>query len=481
MQLKSNKLRSIIRHVLLEAEKEPGPGIDKASKVDIGLHPKDQKEGDRFRGWVNDNKTKEEIAALYPRYADKTLGRSGKFKNSYVKLAWEKYGQEFLKDMPRIDINVGRLTKKAYPKNKEEGDAFRRYVNKNYPKYAKNQNLDMSGDHDNSYVKRAWDRYGDEFLIQNPRDKEAGTKLSEKGLQDLLKSVDKYKNTEIEIINKLPAHLATGIVNGLPELMKGKQVVLGKGSSKLTPTSETIKWCAEWVNKVSTRGGGYAWTNHAGAKVNGFKDISESDKIALAKAFTMINKKHGSFLGGKGTKKAPTPTLKKIASKAILGPGQVVGIPLGSIVGLYHGRTGFFCQAFYHNATGIAVGDKSYKFSNLDTNLGPLTPKFETVKGEPWNKSMMGKNIEFKWNKEHNGVVFNSHIGVVAARIDGRSIIFHNIDGRIYMTPLKQLKGGEGDAIVWFKPPAQDATPKKTKPDGLIATLTNKFSNLFTV
>ena len=148
MKLKNRELRSIIRQVLLEVEeKESGSEIKEPQKVDIGLHPKDKAEGDRFRSWVNDNYSKEEIAALYKGYKDKTLGRTGKFNNSYVKRAWKAYGQEFLKDVPRVDVNVGRLTKKAYPKDKEEGDAFRRYVNKNYPKYAKSQNLDLSGAH----------------------------------------------------------------------------------------------------------------------------------------------------------------------------------------------------------------------------------------------------------------------------------------------------------------------------------------------
>lgn len=41
-------------------------------------------------------------------------------------------------------------------KNKEEGNAFRKWVNDNYPQGAKNQNLDRVGPHDNETILKAW-------------------------------------------------------------------------------------------------------------------------------------------------------------------------------------------------------------------------------------------------------------------------------------------------------------------------------------
>jgi hypothetical protein len=51
-------------------------------------------------------------------------------------------------------------------KDQKTGDAFRAWVNKNYPIYAKNAKLDPSGKYDNNYIKEAWKLYGKEYLGQ---------------------------------------------------------------------------------------------------------------------------------------------------------------------------------------------------------------------------------------------------------------------------------------------------------------------------
>lgn len=48
-------------------------------------------------------------------------------------------------------------------KNKQEGDKFRKWVNDNYPDYAKQIDLDISGSHTNSYIIKAWNKYGNEY------------------------------------------------------------------------------------------------------------------------------------------------------------------------------------------------------------------------------------------------------------------------------------------------------------------------------
>jgi hypothetical protein len=47
--------------------------------------------------------------------------------------------------------------------NKAEGDKFRAWVNDNYPKYAKEIDLDRSGDFNNSYIKKAYAKYGAKY------------------------------------------------------------------------------------------------------------------------------------------------------------------------------------------------------------------------------------------------------------------------------------------------------------------------------
>lgn len=49
-------------------------------------------------------------------------------------------------------------------KNKAEGDAFRNWVNDNYPDYARSIDLDRSGKFNNSTIQKAWKKYGSAYL-----------------------------------------------------------------------------------------------------------------------------------------------------------------------------------------------------------------------------------------------------------------------------------------------------------------------------
>lgn len=52
-------------------------------------------------------------------------------------------------------------------KNKAEGDAFRNWVNDNYPAYAKEIDLDRSGKYNNNTIKKAWAKYGSAYANRN--------------------------------------------------------------------------------------------------------------------------------------------------------------------------------------------------------------------------------------------------------------------------------------------------------------------------
>lgn len=51
-------------------------------------------------------------------------------------------------------------------KNKQEGDAFRKWVNEKYPNYAKEIDLWLSGSYNNSTITKAWVKYGAEYSKQ---------------------------------------------------------------------------------------------------------------------------------------------------------------------------------------------------------------------------------------------------------------------------------------------------------------------------
>jgi hypothetical protein len=66
-----------------------------------------------------------------------------------------------------VDKVIDKVTPTTYPKtpfrNKTEGDAFRKWLNDTYPKYAKEIDLDPSGEYDNSYIRKAYKQYGKEY------------------------------------------------------------------------------------------------------------------------------------------------------------------------------------------------------------------------------------------------------------------------------------------------------------------------------
>ena len=48
-------------------------------------------------------------------------------------------------------------------KNRTEGNAFRAWINDTYPNYATQIDLDRTGAYNNSYIKKAWTKYGTEY------------------------------------------------------------------------------------------------------------------------------------------------------------------------------------------------------------------------------------------------------------------------------------------------------------------------------
>ena len=61
--------------------------------------------------------------------------------------------------------------------NKTEGDKFRAWVNKKYPSYAKQIDLSLSGDYNNSFIRKAFQKYGAEYIS----DSKTSTKTTSSG------------------------------------------------------------------------------------------------------------------------------------------------------------------------------------------------------------------------------------------------------------------------------------------------------------
>ena len=49
-------------------------------------------------------------------------------------------------------------------KNTDQGNAFRIWINRYYPKFAKTNSIDPTGSFNNSYIYKAWETYGNAYL-----------------------------------------------------------------------------------------------------------------------------------------------------------------------------------------------------------------------------------------------------------------------------------------------------------------------------
>jgi uncharacterized protein YxeA len=90
------------------------------------------------------------------------------WKNKKAKEEEEKRRQEeeALKAEEEKKANAPRTIQ--YPStpftNSGEGNAFRAWVNKKYPTYAKQNDLSLSGDYNNSFIRKAYQQYGVEYI-----------------------------------------------------------------------------------------------------------------------------------------------------------------------------------------------------------------------------------------------------------------------------------------------------------------------------
>lgn len=466
MILTEKMLRNIIKMTLLEAEQKSDKkryalnkgGYDwmKSGGKYYNIRDKDNPEVTEKNPvlWTP-NKPGYDVVVKY--FNDAPKASSSDETMSKNDLSNLENNADFKKKMKKIEKNIGE-----HPENRTIGNAFRSWVNFKYKAYAKKQNLGSSGSHTNSYIKKAWARYGEEFVKRINSDDltllDKKKSVSKEDILNMVAQTEEFKDVSIEIMPGLSENIAPAIINALPQLTKGEEVKLGKGTSKLTPSGEVLKWCAEWVNGQTKRRGA-AWHNWHNANQNNFLKISQEDREKLGMLFTVMNsnyKKHQ-----KPTTSGTIPaTLKNIAQKHIFKPAELLKIPLGSFVGMYHGRTSFFPVAFWENATGHA-----WDGSSMGTMIAGGQNKFvDANTGKPWKiEDLNNKNKTFKLSDKYKGIVFNSHIGIVGAKIDGRLIVFHNIDGNIHMTPIKQLvKGGSGDAVMWYQSPDQ---AKKARPN----------------
>jgi hypothetical protein len=220
------------------------------------------------------------------------------------------------------------------------------------------------------------------------------------------------------------------------------------------------KGCARWVSDqlegLGLQRQGNAWHSHnidgGNIKYTPFKNLNDKLLQDMSNLFTKIN--------ANPTEKSQEGDAKKIIQQLIPNQSSLKNIlKVNDVVGLYWDTSDNFTRAFFEGATGNVDMGKGIKVTN--------GPYFRDEKGKPWAPSDLGKKIKFvPGNSLKKGLGFglNTHLGYVGAVVDGEPIIFHNVHGTVFSTPLNDM---DKTKIVWVKkgPSGEVITKGNYNPD----------------
>ena len=284
-------------------------------------------------------------------------------------------------------------------KSKEEGDKFRDWMNRWYPKTSKNLQLDRSGSHTNSYIRRAWNHKGVDGI--------KGDIYTEKVLsKGGGKSSPKRKGGE-----KGNIFVSDSINPLFAEKINFQNLKTGGSTNKICTPNDNE--CGQFVNDFSDKfdGVGHAWLSYRydtklGRTIDSkFRGLNKSQQDKAIKLWQQIHKAGGAEKGSNITRGEV-----KSFIKGLVGSGLNPDLKIDDVVGLYNEGSKNHEKAFYYG------GEKWFK------------------DGKPQDSIRMG-----------NGWGMNTHVGIVGAIKDGVPLIFHNVDGNVISDPASNLK------IAWVK------------------------------
>ena len=265
------------------------------------------------------------------------------------------------------------------------------------------------------------------------------------------------KTTPITKNQGLKNNTSKDIVLVSDTLVNKKIVFDPKNETK--PFKCTEDGCAEWVsNQLDDLGlqrQGNAWHSHNIGQKNmefsPFKNLSPNTQKQMSILFSKIN--------ASPDEKSQEGEAKNLVMSLIPDQqGLKKTLNVNDVVGLFWDGSTNFTKAFFEGATGYDKMGYGSKVTN--------GPYFMTKSGQPWNPSDLKKKIEFiPGNSLKNGSGFgiNTHLGYVGAVANGEPIIFHNVHGDVYATPLSKM----GDTkVIWVKtgPTGGVVNPKETSP-----------------
>lgn len=288
-------------------------------------------------------------------------------------------------------------------KTNEEGDKFREWMNRWYPKTSKNLQLDRSGSHTNSYIRRAWnhkgtggikgDIYTEKVLSKGGGKSSPKIKGGEKGNIFVSDTINPSFSSKIDFSN------------------------LSTSNSTENICKPGTKHCAAFVNKFTDKfpSIGNAWDAYRNDTILGptinskFKGLDESQRKDVIELWLKIHKNGGGKENGPYNNE-----VKSFVNQLVPSKGSEVKLEIDDIVGIFYPGSSHHEEAFYQG-------------------------------GEAWFINKNGKMVPGNTIQRGDGWGMNTHVGIVGAIKDGVPLIFHNVGGTAISDPASNLR------IAWVK------------------------------
>ena len=280
--------------------------------------------------------------------------------------------------------------------------------------------------------------------------------IASKIFKDSVKRPTTQTATDSTKKNVVPKKGPTNVL--VSDTLVNKKIVFDP-SNETTPFTCSEEGCAEWVsNQLSDLGvqrQGNAWHSHninqKSLEKSPFLKLSPNIQNQMAVLFSTIN--------ANPKEKSQESNAKRLVNTLIPQQQSFKNLlSVNDIVGLYYDDSTNFTKAFFEGATGMSDMGNGSKITD-----GPYFRRADN--GKPWSSKDLGQKIKFvPGNSLKNGSGFglNTHLGYVGAKVDGEPIIFHNVHGQVYATPLSKM----GDTkVLWVKSgPGEVIKPKETAP-----------------
>lgn len=304
----------------------------------------------------------------------------------------------------RESPSQNRVTSSLPFKTKQEGDMFRKWVNDNYPEYAKQIGLNVSGSHKNRYIITAWNKYGKNYTNAPKKSQPKGNKKNNIVVSDDIAS---------EFLSQINFNS------------------LSTSDTTHNFCKPGQEHCAQFVNDISSDVSyvGNAWTayNNSGLGdivFSSFNNLDNKTQQEVINLWLEIHKRGGGEENGPSNGK-----VRDLVNRLVPGKGSVknTDLKINDFVGVFYETSSHHEEAFYEAGIPWFIIDKNC--------ISLPIFKFH-CNAKPGNTIKTGKG----WG-------MNTHIGRVFAIKDGVPLIAHNVKGDAQSSPPSELR------IAWIKRP----------------------------